>query len=169
MALDIISRPRRRTGQDENRRCCSCYPRCSCCGWQNAASSVCCSRNRPGSRAGRLAVQSPLKDYLTKDALAQAFRVGMTGMTDPALHRRVDVLPIKTRGLRPWTPEKGKSKKIKGLVFNVPGKTKTKVDVPVNREVPVAVGRTQLPRFEEPGAAPDHAHVAVAIVRCLPG
>jgi hypothetical protein len=40
---------------------------------------------------------SPLEYYLGKDALAQALGISLFGVAYPALHGRMDVLPIQTR------------------------------------------------------------------------
>jgi hypothetical protein len=72
-----------------------------------------------------------------------------------------------TRGLRPLDPAKGKRKKNKESV-KVLGETKTDVVVPEVGGEPVAERRANVPRFDEPRAAPQHAPAAIAVVDLKP-
>ena len=56
---------------------------------------VCCSRHRRGSHAGRPQARSPAEFYLRKDRPSQPVRIRVLSMTDPALNRRVDVIPVQ--------------------------------------------------------------------------
>ena len=101
-----------RTGQDGSRCCCSGCRRCSCSGSRHGGSPVCCSRNRHGSRAGRLLAHSPCEHGLGEDHPAKALRVGMFRMADPALSRGHDLGPLQTPrsiGLRHPTKFSGKA------------------------------------------------------------
>jgi len=96
VSVKTAARDSGRTGPDGSRCCCCGSCGCSCCGWRNASSSHCCSRNRPESRAGCALACSLVETYLNENSRPQRLGLRMTGMAYPALYRCIDGRPVNT-------------------------------------------------------------------------